>query len=485
MSEPPATAASPATSASQAWRAFLQARYAAALAVLCLGVILHALNSLITTTVLPSAVREIGGLALISWATTVYMVASIMTAVSGGLVESRIGGRRGLVAAAMLFAIGTAVCALAPSMPVLLCGRLLQGAGGGLISAVGHTMIPRLFPEPLWAKVFAAISAMWGVAALAGPLIGGLLAEFASWRAAFAVMLPIAAVYIGLVALVVPGRNREDGRSGAYPLGRLALVGIAVMMVAVAGNSRNLTVQIGLIVVATVLTILMLRLDRLSTARLLPRGAFSPNTAAGAGLWVILTVSMATYSFTIYGPLLIQTLFEAGPLVAGYLVAWEALSWTFAAIVVASLKAPPDRWLIRIGPVTVATGLTGIALVLPEGPAWALPIAVFLAGGGIGMCWALVNQRIITAAGDGADASVAAAAIPTTQLAGIAYGSALAGVVANAAGFHDGLTVETAQSVARWVHGAFVAVLLVGAVMAYRLVGLGAVDTTPPGRKRV
>ena len=482
MPEPPATAVPPAN---DAWGAFLQARYAAALAVLCLGVILHALNSLITTTVLPSAVREIGGLALISWATTVYMVASILTSVSGGLVENRIGGRQGLVAAAMLFAIGTAVCALAPSMSVLLVGRLLQGAGGGLISAVGHTMIPRLFPEPLWPKVFAAISAMWGVAALAGPLVGGLFAEFATWRAAFAVMLPIAAAYIGLVIVVVPGRNRTDSQSGAYPLGRLTLVGAAVMMVAVAGNSRDLTVQIGLIAVATALTALMLRLDRMSTGPLLPRGAFSPDTAAGAGLWVILTVSMATYSFTIYGPLLIQTLFGVGPLVAGYLVAWEALSWTLAAIVVASLKAPPERWLIRVGPVTVAIGLAGIALVLPEGPAWALPIAVFLTGGGIGMCWAFVNQRIIAAAGDGADASVAAAAIPTTQLAGIAYGSALAGVVANAAGFHDGLTVETAQSVARWVHGAFVAVVLIGAAMAHRLVRLGAIDTTPPGHKRV
>ena len=474
-----------------AWRAFLQARYAAALAVLCLGVILHALNSLITTTVLPSAVREIGGLALISWATTVYMVASIMTAVSGGLVENRVGGRRGLAGAAILFAIGTAVCAFAPSMPVLLCGRLLQGAGGGLISAVGHTMIPRLFPEPLWAKVFAAISAMWGVAALGGPLVGGLFAEFGTWRAAFAVMLPVAGIYVGLVMLVVPGRDRKQApaRSATYPIGRLVLVGGAVMMVAVAGNSRDLPIQIGLIAVATALSVLVLRLDRGSPAPLLPRGAFSPHTTAGAGLWVILTVSMATYSFTIYGPLLIQTLFGAGPLVAGYVVAWEALSWTLAAVVVASLKAPPDRWLIRIGPLTVAAGLTGVALVLPQGPAWALPITVFLAGGGIGMCWAFVNRRIIAAAADDADASVAAAAIPTTQLAGIAYGSALAGVIANAVGFHDGLTVETAQSVARWVHGAFVVVLLVGAAMAHRLVTLGdltlpGIDTPPPERKK-
>ena len=89
------------------------------------------------------------------------------------------GTRTTLTAAAVLVA-GTSVCALAPSMPILVSGRGQQGLGGGMMTAAVHGVVREVFPERLWARMLATISGAWGLAALSGPAVGGVLAASAS-----------------------------------------------------------------------------------------------------------------------------------------------------------------------------------------------------------------------------------------------------------------------------------------------------------------
>lgn len=146
------------------------------------GVMLYALDIYIAATVLPSAVGEIGGLDYYAWSTTLFVVAAILgSALSGWLLQTT-GPRGAYGVAAFVFAVGTFVCAVAPTMPVMLMGRTLQGFGGGALYALSYVVIRLVLPEALWTRAIGLMSAIWGVATLVGPAVGGTFAEVGAWR---------------------------------------------------------------------------------------------------------------------------------------------------------------------------------------------------------------------------------------------------------------------------------------------------------------
>ena len=93
--------------------------------------------------------------------------------------------RTNMVVAALFYAAGALICAASPSMPVFLFGRLVEGLGGGALVSLAFVSVERLFQRAIWPQLFAVMSAIWGVAAFAGPLFGALVAGALSWRWAF------------------------------------------------------------------------------------------------------------------------------------------------------------------------------------------------------------------------------------------------------------------------------------------------------------
>jgi MFS family permease len=123
-----------AIAARPGWRDLLAGANAARSLVLAGGVGLHAVNIFIATTILPSVVADIGGLAYYAWNTTLFVVVSIVGSAASAHALGRFSPRGAYLLATALFAFGTLTCAIAPSMPVLLAGRSLQGFGGGMLA---------------------------------------------------------------------------------------------------------------------------------------------------------------------------------------------------------------------------------------------------------------------------------------------------------------------------------------------------------------
>ncbi len=174
------------------WSELLSGRnglYALALAG---GVTLHAVNMYIATTVMPSVVQDIGGMDFYAWATTLFVVSSILGAALTARLLISAGPRGAYVAATLLFAAGTLISSLAINMPVMLAGRSVQGLGGGFLYALAYGLTRVVLPERLWGRAIGLISAMFGVATLIGPAIGGVFAGYGAWRAAFWSLLPVA-----------------------------------------------------------------------------------------------------------------------------------------------------------------------------------------------------------------------------------------------------------------------------------------------------
>lgn len=428
--------------------------------ILCLGVALYALNSMITSTLLPSAVKDLQGVAYINWTVLVYTMAAMMASLSGGAFKNRVGGRRALFTAGGIFALGTVCVALAPNMPLFLVARFVQGLGGGLVLAACYTVIADLFPRALWPTVFAMESATWGAAALGGPLIGGLFAEYIGWREAFYTTAAAALVFMIAVQTAFPAKARADQQPGEgskrhVPLMRMAVLAVAVLAAATAG--QQVAYALPLLGLAALAVVVLLRLDRRATVPLLPRRGTGLTQPVGAGLATVFIALASSVSFMIYGPYLLQHNFDLSPLAAGYFVALEAMGWTGAAMVTARLcqQASWRPWLIPLGVVIALLGIVGIALFLYSGPLWLLAASVLLAGAGFGCFWADLCSLVIET-GDRDEQDLRSSAIPTVQMGGTAFGPALVGIVAALCGFAEGASEAALAATAFWVNAAFV-----------------------------
>lgn len=421
------------------WSELLSGRNGLRSLALAGGVALHASNVYMVTTILPSAVRDIGGLAYYAWNMTLFVAASIFGSAVTPRLLSGMGPRPALLWAIFIFVLGSGACALAPSMPWMLAGRSVQGLGGGLLLGLSYSCVRLLFEERLWSRAMVLVSSMWGVATLAGPAIGGIFAEVGYWRGAFWAMLPLSAGLAALVISQVCASQRASSKPAAAPFGKIAGLVITVLLVSVGSLSPQWHWNLLSIVTGTVLTVLIARADRNAHSRLLPQGSYKRGSAL-ASLYACIAFLSIGVCTEIYIPYFLQTIHGQSPLLAGYWMVLMSAGWTAGSFISSGRPKPVADRLMLIGPWVSAVGLLALGLMMPLGSGgtivWAMIGPLFLVGIGIGFCWPNMLTRIFKAAPAGQE-NIASAAITTLQLYAIALGSSLAGLVANLAGLAD------------------------------------------------
>ena len=425
---------------------------------LTLGIWLHAADSLLVVTTLPSAVVEIGGDAYVAWTYSLYMLASILIGATTGLITLKLGLRFAFIVAGVFFGVGCAISAVAPDMAVMLVGRFIQGAGGGGQVALVYVALDRLFPNAMMPKLVALTSAVWSMLAFCGPLVGGLFASYDMWRGAYWAFALQAALFVVLVVVAVPHGRRDDepDADSGIPLLRLLLLAGGILLVSAAGADPNPIAAPVMIAAAFVLFGLFLWRDKhAGEGRMLPPSPFSPATIHGAGLLMAFLLATATISFFTYGPFFLERIFGVSPLESGYIVAAESVAWGGAAIAIANVGLGTERWLIRTGPLVCLIGLVGLAFTMPNGEIWPIMPFVLMLGLGFGQMWGLVIRRV-TESAPSADRERTSAAIPTIQMFGYALGAALCGVIANSLGFAEDAPIPALQTISFWVFAGFI-----------------------------
>src|SRR5262245_16202306 len=153
-------------------------------------VTLVAFEALAVVTVMPEVESDLGGLAWYGWVTTAFFLGTMTGIVFAGGQADRHGLGRPYVVGLALFAVGLTIAGLAPSMPVLVLGRTVQGFGAGVVPSVGYVAIGRFYPVESRPRMFAVLSTAWVVPGLLGPALSERVAAWTSWRWIFLGLVP-------------------------------------------------------------------------------------------------------------------------------------------------------------------------------------------------------------------------------------------------------------------------------------------------------
>ena len=453
------------------WREILTPQYAPKLAILAMSVWLHAANSNLTATTMPSAVAEVGGLHLISWAFALYLAGSICGGASISLVITRYGIRSTMCYAALLYAIGCVVAASAPSMQIILVGRTLQGLGGGALLALVYVAQDRFFPNRFVPKIVGCISMIWMISSFTGPTLGGAFATYASWRFAFWTFAFLAVLLIPAIrALLHASDTIASTTTAKFPFVRLCYLCASILMISMAGANFDPIASPLLVVGGICCFIFFLYRDqKASTSRMLPKEVLDFTHNIGNGVATTFLLSLCIMSFLVYGPLILIRLYGMNPLEAGFIIIIETIAWGSVAILFSGTPARFEPYLIRTGSALVVISLTMLAYVLPKATLWPVIVALILGNGGFGMMWGFIIRRIIDASAEG-ERDRTSSSVPITQQAGFAIGAALSGLIANSMGVSDGASIGLIEEIAFWLFAGFVPIAIIGNIFAWRFV---------------
>src|SRR5690348_17078052 len=209
---------------------------------LMVAMFLAALDQTIVATALPTIGRQFGDVSNLSWVITAYLLASTAVAPVFGTLSDIYGRRAMIITSLSLFIAGSVLCAAAPSLPVLILGRGLQGLGGGGILPIVQTVISDLVSPRERGQYQAYFSGVWVAAGIGGPVLGGVFAEHLHWSMIFWINLPLA---LAALAMLLPKMAKIPvfhRRREVDWLGGLLLMASAVvfMLVLTWGGNRYL-----------------------------------------------------------------------------------------------------------------------------------------------------------------------------------------------------------------------------------------------------
>ncbi|MGO4649469.1 MFS transporter [Nocardia sp. 2YAB30] len=433
-----------------------------ALGVAMLGFFVVALDAQVVNVALPDIRGDFGGgLSGLQWVVTIYTLMFSALLMFAGTLADRVGASRAYGAGMTLFLLASAACGLAPTLPVLIGARLLQGIGAALITPPSLALIRETYDDPIRRARAIALWAMGGsVAAAAGPVVGGALAEF-DWRLIFFLNLPVGAAALLLLTKVA----RSPRRSSPFDwVGQIAAVfALGAVTFAVIEGARfgyGNPLILGAVTVALAAGVVFVRAQRRGAHPMVP-----PSMLRAPVVRVTLMVAFMSMA-AFYGVVFVQSLYfqqerAASPLTTGLLfLPMTALVAVLNPVVVRVAERFGRILPIIAGQLTMVVGLVLLAAMHLDAPLWLVSVAMVPVGVGGSFTVPPVTALLLDAVPSEA-AGTASGVLNTARQMGGSLGVAVFGaVLATAPSFQQGLSIDllvaagllaaTAAATLRW-----------------------------------
>jgi EmrB/QacA subfamily drug resistance transporter len=396
---------------------------------------LAAMDTTIVATAVPQIVGSIGGFSIFSWLFSVYLLTQTVTIpIYGKLADTR-GRKPVLLFGIVVFLVGSLACAGAWSMVALIAFRALQGIGAGAIQATVQTVAGDLYPMRERGRVQGWLASVWAIAAVAGPTLGGLFADYASWRWIFLINLPIGAFALALVVRFLheapaDGRRHRVDYAGSALI--LASCGLLVFALLQGGTAWawNSPASIGCLAAAAVLIGATVVVERRAVEPVVPAWVWRRRVIAGSNLAYV-ALGVLVIGPSTFLPTYAQTVLGYGAVAAGFVLASMSISWPLAS-------ALSSRLYLRIGfrntaLIGAVVALAGVAVFVPlpfAPPVWTIVVSTMLLGAGLG----LISTPLVVGVQSSvphSERGVATGSLMFCRFLGQSLGAAVFGAVVN------------------------------------------------------
>ncbi|MFP7295958.1 MDR family MFS transporter [Neobacillus niacini] len=359
------------------------------LAAVMLAMFMGAIEATIVSTAMPAIVSDLGGFTLYSWVFSAYLLMNAVTVLIYGKLSDLFGRKPILFIGITIFLIGSILCGFAPSMEALIIFRLIQGFGAGAVTPIATTIVGDIYTAEERAKVQGYLASVWGISAVTGPAVGGLLVQYVSWNYVFWINIPL-----GILSLIGIGfylhENVEKKKHEIDYIGAFLLTAAisSLMFLLVEGGGRwswDSWQVIGLIVFFLITISLFVYHEGRAKEPVMPFNIWKERSIFVANV-TSLTTGIMLIGISSFLPTFVQGVMEQTPIVAGFTLTAMSIGWPIASTI-------SGKMLISLG-YRMTSLIGGVALIIgsfvfvtmsgSSGPLWAA-LGSFIVGFGMGL----------------------------------------------------------------------------------------------------
>ncbi|WP_184675965.1 MDR family MFS transporter [Saccharothrix violaceirubra] len=397
------------------------------------AMLLSALDQTIVATALPTIVSDLGGGSHLSWVVTSYLLAETIMTVLIGKFGDLYGRKKTFVVSVLLFLVGSLFAGWADSMSTLIAARAVQGLGGGGLMVTAMAIIADVVPLRERGKFQGMAGAVFGVATVAGPLLGGLFVDHLTWRWAFFVNIPLGIVVIAVALAALPSiKTLEKPRIDYAGIALIALASTGLTLVTTWGGTEYDWLSPTILLMAAgslVLLVAFVAVERRAAEPMLPMHLFRSRVFTVSGI-LSFVAGFAMLGGITYLPTYLQyvrgeSATESGlwmlPLIGGLMG---------TALASGNVISRTGRYRVFpiVGSVLLAIGLLLMSRLDATTSYWLMGVFMVVLGAGIGLCMP-VPMIVVQSTTNYADLGVATSGISFLRTIGSSFGVAVFGTI--------------------------------------------------------